>query len=281
MAFKLSCFADEISEELDIQLAVMKRHNIMYMEPRTVFGRNISELDGAQLLRFRQALDAAGVGVSAIGSPIGKIAADGDTAAHLEKFLRLTGIAHELNTENIRMFSFYAPACGSERWAELAMEQLDKLCEAAAREGVCLLHENEKDIYGDTAPRCLEIMKRYSAKGMKATFDPANFVQCGQPVMEAYSLLKPYIKYVHIKDALFADGRVVPAGCGDGEVGALLKALKAEGYDGFLSLEPHLGDFKGFAGLERGGKLKFDSDTDSVGRFDLAVSSLKQILEAI
>ena len=124
-------------------------------------------------------------------------------------------------------------------------------------------------------------MKEFYCANFAATFDPANFVQCGQPVMEAYRLLRPYIKYIHIKDAMFSDVRVVPAGCGDGEVDKLLDAVGADGYDGFLSLEPHLGDFAGFAGLERGEKRTFDANTDSVGRFDLAVSELKKVLEAL
>lgn len=60
-------------------------------------------------------------------------------------------------------------------------------------------------------------------------------------------MLKPFISYIHVKDALFKDGSVVPAGMGDGNIAAILSDLHKEGYNGFLSLEPHLFNF---AGLE-------------------------------
>ncbi|MEG0687294.1 MAG: TIM barrel protein, partial [Hungatella sp.] len=85
-----------------------------------------------------------------------------------------------------------------------------------------------------------------------AVFDFANFVQCGQDTQEAYELLKPYIAYIHIKDALKQDGSVVPAGMGDGHVAEILKKLDQSGYAGYLSLEPHLSEFTGYAALGDG-----------------------------
>jgi sugar phosphate isomerase/epimerase len=66
-------------------------------------------------------------------------------------------------------------------------------------------------------------------------------------------LLRPYIEYVHVKDALAGSRRVVPAGEGDGEMEETLSALHASGFDGFFSLEPHLassGTYRGFSGPE-------------------------------
>ena len=53
-------------------------------------------------------------------------------------------------------------------------------------------------------------------------------------------MLRPHVAYIQIKDALLADGTVVPAGRGDGEVAATIRALRHDGFDGFFSLEPHL-----------------------------------------
>ena len=77
------------------------------------------------------------------------------------------------------------------------------------------------------------------------------------PFTDGYELLKDYIEYVHVKDALMAEKQVVPAGEGDGEFKPFLAALKASGYDGFLSLEPHLsiaGESRGWTGSELFGK---------------------------
>ena len=76
---------------------------------------------------------------------------------------------------------------------------------------------------------------------LRAAFDPANFVHCGvDPLAEAWPLLDEYTDYFHIKDKEATSGRVVPAGRGDGGVAELLARAVARGFDGFLSIEPHL-----------------------------------------
>src|SRR6516164_644936 len=66
-------------------------------------------------------------------------------------------------------------------------------------------------------------------------------------------MLRPHLEYVQVKDAVLATGTVVPAGDGDGEVRETIRALHADGFDGFFSLEPHLsaaGPLGGFSGAE-------------------------------
>jgi len=86
---------------------------------------------------------------------------------------------------------------------------------------------------------------------MQAVFDPANFIQCEQtPYPDAYEALRPWLRYMHVKDAR-ADGSVVAAGEGMARWPDLLQRLREDGYDGFFSLEPHLaaaGRFQGFSG---------------------------------
>ena len=107
-------------------------------------------------------------------------------------------------------------------------------------------------------------------------------MQAGQDTLKAYELLKKYIAYIHVKDALTANGNVVPAGMGDGNVAAILKDLYDGGYQGFLSLEPHLFQFSGFAGLEKGEKLASGKKTLSgVEAFELAHEALIKILMEI
>ena len=110
--------------------------------------------------------------------------------------------------------------------------------EAAAWDSV-LLHENEKGIYGDNASRCQDLLEQLAGPHFQAVFDFANFIQVGQETLPAYGLLKPYVAYVHVKDALLSTGAVVPAGQGDGHVRDILADLLGGGWKGFLSLEPH------------------------------------------
>ena len=119
---------------------------------------------------------------------------------------------------------------------------------------VTLLHENEKDIYGDVPARCHDIVTSVDSPNLRLAWDPANFVQVGvRPFTEGYSLLRPHVVYVQIKDALLADASVVVAGAGDGQVVETVRALRDDGFDGFFSLEPHLADYSatgGFSGAE-------------------------------
>ena len=146
-------------------------------------------------------------------------------------------------------------------------------------ENVVLLHENEKGIYGDIASRCAEIMEELYCDNFKAVFDPANFVQCGEKTREAFDMLKPYVEYMHIKDALSESGKVVPSGLGDGALEYILGGLRQKGYDGFLSLEPHLGSFEGLKDLEIGDIS--DLPEGGEGTFMVAHNALIKILDKI
>jgi sugar phosphate isomerase/epimerase len=127
---------------------------------------------------------------------------------------------------------------------------MSALAEVAAGADVILAHENEKEIYGDIPRRCLDIVTTVSAPQLQLAWDPANFVQVGvRPFTEGYAMLRPHVSTIQIKDALLADGTVVVAGAGDGELPETVRALHADGFDGFFSLEPHLGDYTAYGAL--------------------------------
>ena len=124
---------------------------------------------------------------------------------------------------------------------------------------------------------CLDIFP--SSYGEKAT-------QCKKlmDTLEAYKFLKPYISYIHVKDALQNDGSVVPAGMGDGNVAVILKDLYNNGFDGYLSLEPHLFNFQGLAALENSDKKTLIQEGKTLSGFEafsLAHESLLTILKKI
>lgn len=276
----LTGFADEIDASLDNQIRVLKKLHMSYVEMRGVDGRSFVDYSEAEAKEIRKRLDDNGISLSAIGSPLGKIRITDDFAPHMELYKHTVELAHIMGTPNIRMFSFY----GTEKEApavyrEEVMNRLGQFADYATSNEVVLLHENEKGIYGETAEGCLDIMKQFYGDHFKSVFDFANFVQARQDTLEAYQMLKPYIAYIHVKDALWKDGRVVPAGYGDGNVKEILKKLKAEGYKGYLSLEPHMTEFVGFAALEKNGKTEGKLSGEEA--FTLAHDSLMKILEEI
>jgi 3-dehydroshikimate dehydratase len=276
--FILSAFGDEIAKDFDTQLEVLEKEDIHFVELRGAWGKNVADFDEADLARIEQALARRGIKVSAIGSPIGKIKISDPFEPELQKLRRVIEIARRLKTPYIRMFSFFIPPAEVEAEGEAAfakyrsevIRRLKEFVKLAEANGVTLLHENEKEIYGDTAFHCLDIFQSISSPNFRMTFDPANFVQCNvKPFSEAYPALEEFITYIHIKDAFFADGRVVVAGAGEGEVEKLLQTLSDKGYQGFVSLEPHLsasGSFGGFSGPQL---------------FHEAVTALKGILNKV
>jgi sugar phosphate isomerase/epimerase len=253
MSVTLSGFADEISADPAEQLAVLAAENITHLELRSAWSVNVADLGDAELARFRRALDDAGVRVSAIGSPIGKIGIDAPLEPELDRLRRIGDVAAALGSTLVRVFSFFIPPGDRpERYREQVIERMRALADVAEDRGIVLAHENEKQIYGDRPERCADLIASVGSPALRATFDAANFVQCGvRPHTQGYGLLRPYLVYVQVKDALAATGEVVPAGQGDGQVPETLAALRDSGFEGYLSLEPHLeaaGRYGGFSG---------------------------------
>lgn len=277
----LSGFSDEIAPELDLQLAAIREWGLSHIELRAADGVNVSDFSTEKVKEVKNKLAGAGVSVSSIGSPIGKIGMEEDFAPHLEKLKRTLEIQKELGAPYLRMFSFYIPqGRAPEDFREEVLDRVGRMAEEAAAWDSVLLHENEKGIYGDNAPRCKELLEAFYGPHFKAVFDFANFVQVGQQTLPAYELLKPYVEYVHVKDAQWGTGAVVPAGQGDGHVKDILTDLIGGGWKGFLSLEPHLTDFAGLAALEQDPQ-KRGSALDGKSAWKLALDSLQEILAGI
>ena len=279
---KISGFSDEIAEAIDTQFEVLNRLDMKYFEVRGVDGKNISTLTDEEVVALKEKMDQYGISVSSIGSPVGKIKLEEPFEQHYAMYQKVVKTAKVLGAKYIRMFSFYHAADAEWTFEERAevLARLRRLIDYAREQDVVLLHENEKDIYGDTADRCLDLMKELSCEHFKAVFDPANFVQCGEDTKRAFALLKDYIEYMHIKDALYENNKVVPAGKGDGNVSYILKELFTNGYTGFVSLEPHLGSFAGLADLELD-DMMLDLPEGGEGTFTLAYHALNEILNTI
>jgi len=274
---KIYAFSDEASTILEEQIAALKRNNLNGMEIRSVDNENIADISIEKAKEIKKQLDDAGLEVWSLGSPYGKIQIDGDFDGHIEKLKKSFQVAQVLGTKNIRMFSFYMPKDGEYKdYKNQVIDKLGKMAELAKENGIYLCHENEKGIYGDVAERCLEIFK--AVPYLKGVFDPANFIQCGQDIKEAWDLLKDYIFYMHIKDATH-EGDIVPSGAGIGNIAYIAKEFIKKGGTSF-TIEPHLTVFRGLADLEQEG------ETSKVGQrfvyansneaFDAACAAFKE-----
>ena len=285
MKMKITGFADEIDQDLKIQVESIKKLGMSYIEMRGVDGNNLIFHSDEKVTEIKKYLDDNGISLSALGSPLGKIGIKDDFVKHFDEFKRAVEIAHMMETRNIRMFSFYLPeGCNPCDYENAVFDRLGQFVDYAASNDVVLLHENEKGIYGEKAKECKILMDTFYGDHFKAIFDFANFIQAGENTLEAYSLLKPYIVYIHVKDALLKDGSVVPAGMGDGNIAAILDDLNKSGYAGFLSLEPHLFDFVGLSELETSDKKTTIQKKEALTGFEafqLAHESLMKIVNTL
>ena len=268
---ELCAFADEADSQLLGQIAALKRNNIKNLEIRGMNGKNIAEITVPEIREIKKQLDDSGIKVWAIGSPTGKSEITSPFVSCLDEFSHILELADILNASHYRMFSFLGTN-GDVAYKDEVLERLSRILEKSKGSGIVLCHENEKDIYGDTAKRCQEIHS--AIPEIKAVFDPANFIQCNESSKDAWEMLKPYIEYLHIKDAL-ADGTVVPAGEGIGAIPEIAKEYSGK----IATIEPHLHIFDGLANLENGKMTqpKNSYPTAEVA-FDTAVESFKAII---
>ncbi len=271
-AWTLSGFGDEIDPDPRIQVAVLKALGAAHIEVRSAWGVNVVDLDDDQLAALAELLRTQQMGVSAVASPVGKVDVSLEPEHEVHRLRRVIRVAHALGTPNIRIFSFYRQEgvpVASIRDAVLL--RMGLLAAEAERAGVTLLHENEKEIFGDVPERILDLVESVGSPALRLAWDNANFVQVGvRPFTDAYASLRPYVDYLQVKDAVAATGVVVPAGEGDGQLRETLTALRDDGYAGFASLEPHLdeafelGGFSGPAAFGRAARA-FSGLTAALG----------------
>ena len=237
----LSAFADEISQNPAEQIKVLGDHEIQFIEFRAIHGTNVLDLTESQHAAFRDQLKEHKVGLSAIGSPIGKIKVTEPFEPHLQRFERCMELAEFYRAPRIRVFSFYIPhGDDPANHRTEVLRRMRELTRRASERGITLFLENEKGIYGDTAARVLDVLGEVGSPSLTHAFDPANYVEVGQSIDEAWDLLRDRVTHFHVKDYDPKLHKNVPAGQGDGQFPRLIADLASRGYDGFMVLEPHL-----------------------------------------
>jgi sugar phosphate isomerase/epimerase len=258
---KVSGFADEISPDLSEQIDGLTSLGVKFIALRGCFKKNVMDWTVDERDRIKKALDAAGIGVGEIGSPVGKTPIDEpfeQAAASLDHAVKL---AQFFETPNVRMFSFYPPKTGDKaNWLKTyrdeVLKRLNAFVRQAAGSPVMLMLENEAELYGDQPAECLDIFHNVRGANFAMAFDPANFVS-RTPLKvyeQAWTPLRKFVRHFHVKDYVPGAKTACPAGQGIGDLPQILADLARENYEGFLTLEPHLaqaGQFGGFSGLQR------------------------------
>ena len=156
---------------------------------------------------------------------------------------RAARITQELGVRYLSLHAGFIEENDAAR-AKTIRDRMTLLADAAAERGIMLLMETGQE----TAESLKRFLEEVNHPALGVNLDPANMVlyDKGDPVA-AVATLAPWIKHVHVKDAIRTKqpgtwGQEVPWGEGDVGADAFLKALRAIGFDGVLAVERECGD---------------------------------------
>ncbi len=275
--FVLSAFADEAGNSLDEQIAALNGNGIRYIEPRNIDGKGILDHTEESLASIKERLDAAGIKVGSLGSPIGKYDITADFESYLVTFEKALRACEILGTKKMRMFSFFVEQDKLAEHRDEVIRRLQIMVDLATKRGITLCHENESRIYGQMPAEVNDLMD--NVKGLKAIFDPANYRMNDGDVMAGIEATLKNFAYLHIKDAVYQTQTILPAGEGEGRIADVINIVngKVEG-EVMLTLEPHLAIFSAYASIdehELKGKYVFKTNREA---FDFATNTLKNLL---
>lgn len=285
----LSAFADEASPMVDDQIQALKAAGIRWIDPRQVDGINITELPVDHAREVAAKFKAAGIAVGMFGSPIGKIDITEDFAIDQAKLEQLGRLQPIFNCMGVRMFSYYNRENASVAdWQAESLRRLGALTEQAQKLGLVLYHENERHIFGD---RCEQIcvlrdqLRSTHGDHFKLIFDFDNFNQSGDNVWDNWLALRDASDAIHLKDSRrLPDGSCqhVPVGLGDGQIPRILADAAERGWEGPLTLEPHLSRSAAVVATGPSGSENASlRDLTPVQTFAIAAEHARQLIEQV
>lgn len=279
--FELAVFADDISQDLDHALAVVKEFGLEWVEVRGAWGKNLLFQTDEELEKTVETIHNSGLKVPSISAPVfkshlpGRSDADAgemfnsearDTPEQQMDLIRQAAhIGRLLDTDLVRCFSFWRlnqkPA---EFWDEM-VPMYQMAVEVAAEEDVILVMENDFETNLGSGELASKMIAEIDSPHLRLLWDCGNSYFVGeQPYPAGYEISKPWIGHVHVKDAVIdpqtGTPRWVELGTGEVDMLGQLRALKEDGYVGVVSMENHYkpeggtpedGVRHSFAGLER------------------------------
>lgn len=261
MSIELTGIADEAGASLDVQIAAHQQLRWGSIEARVVeidgVKSNLHEIPEESFERVVERLNQVGMRVCGFGSLIGnwakKITDDFSiTEAEVGRSIQRM---KRLGTKLIRVMSYAVCRndAGGDAQEQFAPERIRRMREVNQRfadEGLTVVHENCMN-WGGMSPTYVHRMAE-AVPGMKWVFDTGNPVFIDdrdkpgqkQNSWEMYQAIKPHIAHVHVKDGRWDHARndavYTYPGEGDGQVERILADLLANGYEGLISIEPHV-----------------------------------------
>lgn len=248
-------FADEAGGDLAIQIKATKELGWDKIETRKLFDSNLAYITDAQFEEVAQQIEEAGITFNCFGSGVANWAtdiADPPDKSYEEMHLAIPRM-QKLGIKMIRVMSFpVKDLANHESYADEAIKRMKTIASIAEDGGVTCVLENCSGWGSGSCDHAVRILEAVDSPNFKAVFDTGNpvfddDVRSGPPYKkqnswEYYQAVKDFIIYVHIKDGYMDGDKMVftHAGEGNGDVRKIVKDLIKNGYDGGISMEPHL-----------------------------------------
>lgn len=279
----LSAFSDEAGNTIEDQIQATQQAGLAFLDLRGVDGFNIAALPIENAQAIKRKLDAAGLQVQMLGSPLGKIDIAEDFEPEAEKLRHLSRVGDILGCPNVRIFSYYNKANASHAaWKDESLKRLSLLRGIARQEGLVLYHENERHIFGDLGSDVLAIGRELRDEtSFKLIFDFDNFNQSGEDVWATWQVLAGLTDGFHLKDST-GDNQHVPVGQGNGRVREILEDAVARGWSGPVAVEPHLQHSKAVMATGPSGQSnQAFAEMSANEAFQVACSVARRLLEEV
>ena len=250
MPFRFTGFTDEAERSLDGQISTLREVGWSAIELRLIDGKNICDFTDEEWKRTWDRLQKEQIQVVGFGGQIGNWARpiDSDFSVDIDELKRVAPRMRQAGTRFLRIMSYpnseSNPLSRSE-WRIEAVRRLKELAKIAEGEGIILGHENCSG-YGETPEGYLDLVEAVNSPSLQLIFDTGNnslHDNNTEVTWDYYQKCREQITHVHIKCAKPGENGDDFVTCyvdEDPVQERILKDLEATGYDGWLSIEPHI-----------------------------------------
>jgi len=257
--FNLAVFSDDIDQDLNRALDVIEDLGVKWVEIRSAWGKNLVFHTDEKLNEIVQTIHHRGLRVGCVAAPIFKSRLEGrgeasgqlfhaeeqdSPAQQMEMISKAARIARLFETPLVRCFSFWRIGDDpSAIWPDL-LEQFRPAVEIAGDEGIILVMENDFEVNLGSGKQAARFIEEIGSPHLRLLWDPGNAYFVGEtPYPDGYQAGKHLIAHVHVKDAIrdpdTGQPHWVTLGAGEVDLLGNLRALKADGYEGVVTMENH------------------------------------------
>jgi sugar phosphate isomerase/epimerase len=245
----LSGIADEAGKDIETQVKAHKELGWDHIELRLIDGRNIAgELPEEGFDRVRNVLEENKMRVTAFASAIGNWSRhiNDDFSCDRNDLKVSIGRMKKVDVKYIRIMSWKGKDVDNNQWFKEAVRRSKELAKMAEDAGIYLLHENCEGWGGLSAANMLKLKQAVDSPHFLLLYDLGNTISHGYEPRPFFETIRGKFAYIHIKDA-----KNNPRGgcsqdfkyCGEGDAmlkQILAKIIREDGYDGVISIEPHV-----------------------------------------